>query len=431
MKRAMQAAIFFAVILAATTAFAAADKTEFETRYITDPRFEDAIAATVYMPRDWTLEGGVNWNFTYAAAPATVEFSAKSPMDDARFSLVGPHAALCYSSQSPKSGIEAEHLGRVHLLQMKPEEMVKKMVESDKTISNANIVKVDRLDSSASAREKLRQEAIAQLKNYPGIGMTDFQIEEALTFVTFTKNGIPWEAVIYNSASYLFGKGLYGGQSCAWDIGPVIIFQAHAGKMEDYEKIFASILGGSKIDPVWARSVQLVGVEIMNNEVNDEPPALTVKRVAQAAYSSSENQREMLERRSEMTSTLMQGWTDSLTGIDWQVSGGNADLSGVWALWGTGVGYSGGEGYVFILTLGADGKAVVKNIEGCIIISRPATWEADGRELRLVSTEKSNWETTYEYSLRGDTLTLRLTRTSQSRTRTNEKMVLTRKDFQW
>ena len=125
-------------------------------------------------------------------------------------------------------------------------------------------------------------------------------------------------------------------------------------------------------------------------------------------------------------------------------------LAGRWAMRGTGVGYTGGEGDVFVLTLGTDGNAVIEITSGCMIVSEPAVWEADERELRLFPVKKpaereggylypvdgksykvNSWpdrETIYEYFLHGDELTLRLIRSNGNSDVTADKeMVLTRK----
>jgi hypothetical protein len=79
-------------------------------------------------------------------------------------------------------------------------------------------------------------------------------------------------------------------------------------------------------------------------------------------------------------------------------------LADVWGMNGTGVGYSGGEGAVFTLLLGADGRAVIENIEGCMIITEPATWKADGQKLTLTPAKKpksEDWGGGYSYSVDG------------------------------
>jgi hypothetical protein len=83
----------------------------------------------------------------------------------------------------------------------------------------------------------------------------------------------------------------------------------------------------------------------------------------------------------------------------------DGELAGVWALGGYGVGVTGGYGDTFILTLGADGKAVVTNIDGCMIVSEPATWAADGGELRVMPVKKPEREESgggYTYSVDGE-----------------------------
>jgi hypothetical protein len=80
-------------------------------------------------------------------------------------------------------------------------------------------------------------------------------------------------------------------------------------------------------------------------------------------------------------------------------------LVGRWARGGYGVGVSGGYGDTFILTLGADGKAVVTNIQGCMVVSEPAIWAADGRELHVAPVKKLKREEpgrSYTYSVDGE-----------------------------
>ena len=122
-------------------------------------------------------------------------------------------------------------------------------------------------------------------------------------------------------------------------------------------------------------------------------------------------------------------------------------LTGLWGMTGSGVGYSGGIGDVFLLRLGADGKAVVTNYQGCMIISSPATWKTEGSTLRLIPVAKpaedagggysysvdgtshkvNNWwdkEVTFEYAVDGNVLILR-----NAGEKNDEKlMVLTRRE---
>ena len=119
------------------------------------------------------------------------------------------------------------------------------------------------------------------------------------------------------------------------------------------------------------------------------------------------------------------------------------ELVGRWAMSGVGVGYSGGYGEVLVMTLGADGRAVFERTEGCMITGEPATWESDGRVLRVIPAKKpergepgggytysvdgrsykvNNWPrkiASYGISLEGDVLRL---------TYEGEEMVLTRKE---
>jgi len=90
---------------------------------------------------------------------------------------------------------------------------------------------------------------------------------------------------------------------------------------------------------------------------------------------------------------------------------GGESLMGLWGLTGTGVGYSGGEGDVFLLWLGPDGKAAVTSVQGCILINWPAVWEAEGSTLRLTPEREDAygafWKGAYEYSTGTNILILR------------------------
>ena len=101
------------------------------------------------------------------------------------------------------------------------------------------------------------------------------------------------------------------------------------------------------------------------------------------------------------------------------------NLTGLWGLTGTGVGYSGGEGDVFLLWLGPEGKAAVTSVQGCLIINWSAVWEAEGSTLRLTPEREDAydafWKGTYEYSTGTDILILR-------KENDEDSMVLTRRE---
>jgi hypothetical protein len=87
-------------------------------------------------------------------------------------------------------------------------------------------------------------------------------------------------------------------------------------------------------------------------------------------------------------------------------------------------GTSGEYEIVFTLTLEANGKALREHTWGSSVFRDNAEWEADGTTLRLVSLSNPELEDTdgvYEYSVSGDTLTLRLTYEEEVMTLTREK----------
>ena len=113
-----------------------------------------------------------------------------------------------------------------------------------------------------------------------------------------------------------------------------------------------------------------------------------------------------------------------LGGMAAAAANADANLAGLWGMTGTGVGYSGGTGDVFLLWLGKDGKAAVTSVQGCIPVSWPAVWESEGNTLRLVpereDAQGAFWKGTYEYSAGINILVLRKKSDDKS-------MVLTRR----
>ena len=304
-------------------ALAAPEGVLFDTRQITDPQFGGAVAATVTVPQGWNLEGRASWHFQNMDKPATVEYIVKSPADDAWFNFSGPYMFVCYASNSPTSGNEARQLGRLLVPPMKPEDLIKKMAEGDRSIANVNIVRVDKLEGNAANRQKLRQSILAQTKGSGG--MTDYQVEEALVHVTFTKNGTPWEAQMYLSARYGYGSGI-NGQYCVWDAGPFVAFQAHAGKLKDYDSLLAAIAKGSAVDPVWSQAMANLGFKLVQQRIAAaHQAAMAAQRAAQASYAQAEKNRTSLaSRQSEANSRVMRGWTDTITGTDRWEGGGES-----------------------------------------------------------------------------------------------------------
>ncbi|SBW10636.1 exported hypothetical protein [uncultured delta proteobacterium] len=325
-QRAMPAIIsLFAmlwIMFMAMPAFAAQEGIRFEKRRITDPQFGGAVAATVNVPQGWILEGKADWNFQNVFKPAYVGYVVKSPADDAWFTFSGPYVAACYFSQSPNSGNEAQQQGRLLVPPMKPEDLIKMTLENDRAISGVKIVRVDKLAGNAANREKQRRDILGQLQG-AGAGL-DYQVDEALASVTFTKNGVAWEAMFYASARYLTGNGPYG-QYCAWDAGPFVGFQAHAGKLKDYEKILAAICGGSTLDPVWVQSMDTIGNQLVQQRIaSAHQAAMAAQRAAQATYAQAQRNRSAITSRSESNSRVMSGWTDAITGTDRWNGGGES-----------------------------------------------------------------------------------------------------------
>ncbi|MCL2684008.1 MAG: hypothetical protein FWE55_02085 [Synergistaceae bacterium] len=320
----------------AAPAFAAPDGLMFEALQITDPQFGGALAATVSVPKGWTFEGGAIWNYQNFAEPAIVSFTIKSPADDAWFSFSGPNTAMFYFSQSPDAQNEAWQMGRPLVPPMKPEEVVKTLMESDNTIANLKIEKVDKLDGNAAVREKLCRDEMAKAG-----GGSVIQIEEAITYATFTKNGIPWEAQVYTFANYMYLNTIKG-QVCGWHIGPVIAFQAHAGKLESYGGIVDSIFGNSKLDPVWVNAVQQTGAQIVKERMADDHQR---KMAAIQAYSQVNSNRSSItsQSQSESLSNVSRGWTNTVTDRETWSDGSNKYTSPS----GYDYAWSGGDGNTY------------------------------------------------------------------------------------
>lgn len=305
----------FLAILPCAPVFAAQEGILFEKRQITDPQFGGAVAATVNVPQGWTLEGKVDWPFQTIVKPAYVGFSVKSPADDAEFGFVGPFVSAFHFSQSPNAANEARYLGCSFMPPTKSEDLIKRILEIDKSISGLKVARVDKLAGNAENREKLRKEVLARTAQ----GITDFQIDEALTYVTFTRNGVSWEGMFYMSARYTFGIS-NGLPYCGWNAGPLIGVQAHAGKLKDYEKVLAAICNGWTIDPVWVQATDAIGIKLVQQRLlAANEAALAARRAAQSTYAQAEINRSTLNRQSESSSRVMRGWTDTLAGTDrWQ-----------------------------------------------------------------------------------------------------------------
>jgi hypothetical protein len=309
------------MVSSSVQAFAAQEGILFEKRRITDPQFGGAVAATVNAPQGWIIEGKADWNFQSTFKPAYVGYVVKSPADDAWFTFTGPYVAACYFSQSPSSGNEARQLGRLLVPPMKPEDLVKMTLEGDKAIGNVKITQVDKLDGNAANREKTRREILAQLKGAGG--MTDYQVEEAIVHATFTKNGTPWEAIFYLSARYSYGNSPYSGQFCAWDAGPFLGLQAHAGRLKKYESTLMAICLGSTLDPVWVQAMDTIGNQLVQQRIaSAHQAAMAAQRAAQSTYAQADRNRSAITSRSESNSRIMQGWTDAITGTDRWEGGG-------------------------------------------------------------------------------------------------------------
>ena len=333
--------IALVAVLLSASAFAATEGLQFEKRRITDPQFGNAVAATVNVPQGWILEGKADWNFQSVFKPAYIGYVVKSPADDVWFTFAGPYVAACYFGRSPSSGDEARQMGRVFVPPMKPEDLIRTTLEGDKTISGVKIEQVDKLAANAANREKSRREVLGGLKGAGGL--TDYQLDEALVFATFTKNGIAWEAVFHLSARYLYGNGM-NGQFCAWDAGPAIGFQAHAGKLKKCEPILAAILNGSTLDPVWVQAMDTIGNQLVQQRIAAaHEAAMAAQRAAQAAYAQADKYRSTLTSRSESNSRVMSGWTDVITGTD-RWSGGGESHS---APTGYNYGWSGPDGKTY------------------------------------------------------------------------------------
>jgi hypothetical protein len=279
--------------------YAAPDTMIFETRSIFDEQFGNA-AATVCVPADWTIGGKVFWNFQSNAIPAHVNFTVKSPRGDAWFNYGGPSTISCYFSEAPNSEDIARQSGRYLASPVSPEELIIMSLQNDETVSNLNVMKVDKLDDYAAAREEIRREAIARLGEAEN--MTDYQFDEAIVSVTFTWDRVLWKAVIYSSVNYFYGNGAYG-QYCEWYTGPAIRFLAHAGEFDNYAGVLASIANGSRADPVWTEAVKL----LCDQELAME---------AQAAYSQAKSRSLELERQSETYIRTMQGWIKAIGDTD-------------------------------------------------------------------------------------------------------------------
>jgi type II secretory pathway pseudopilin PulG len=143
--------------------------------------------------------------------------------------------------------------------------------------------------------------------------------------VTFTKDGVSWEAVCYNAASYAFTPDTnYGGQICAWDTSPFVAFQAHAGKLDEYDSIFGAILASVKVDPVWANAVAMLGDQLVKQRIaSQHEAAMAAIRASQATYARSNSNRSSIERQSESNSNVSEGWTNTLTDTDTWSDGGS------------------------------------------------------------------------------------------------------------
>ncbi|MDR0392382.1 MAG: tetratricopeptide repeat protein, partial [Planctomycetaceae bacterium] len=341
-------------------------KVDFMLREIRDPQLNNELAVTIAVPDGWQIKDTniVQWNPLTYADPARIAFTLNEPEDETQCDILSPlsfhydygilsisklldqkqkqvyQQALQLSRQTgislpselqqPQIPEYKEHApsdGRIIKQPTTAENFIKWLINQDKEISNVKIQKIEKPKLIVAELEKALPELNKQLtellrQSGSSVQFKGVTADTALVYLTCSKNGKHYEQRICVVITYMRMASPCNiitntnDESVIWTVTQLNSAYALAGKLKDHEVEIATILGESKINPVWKAKVEYLVAE-------------TIRKIAESRLKSqTEIQKQMLETQNYIAQTRQEVFRNKSNALSRTSEGMTNVLSG-------------------------------------------------------------------------------------------------------
>ncbi|MDR1052553.1 MAG: hypothetical protein LBL39_00095 [Planctomycetaceae bacterium] len=338
----------------------------FALQEIRDPQLNNELAVTVAVPEGWRFEDQniVKWHHNVYADPARVRFMLQGQKDEVTcFAMSRLKCLYDYGAERAFSNLNRMAARQIQQMQsmnryglniplptqpnfgykenvidsgmlvkkpiMQADKYVESLLVSDKTINNVRIKKVSRPKELFAETEKALPEVERQLRDSIRQSGSSFQFKSltadaAVVEFTCSKDGKRYEQFMAVIITYLRMGSPFNSVTGAnddivfWTISPELSAFALEGKLESHKSEIATILGNTKVNPVWVAKVDYLANEtarlIGEQQIRDQRELL--RSINETQNDIAKMRQEVFRNKSDSMSRVMQGATDAITGTD-------------------------------------------------------------------------------------------------------------------
>ena len=227
----------------------------FAKRTINDTQQGNMPVAIVYLPKSWTMQSKINWNYAWTENPVAFAMEADNPANAEAFfsypmlkleSLQVPQNMRQYAGKMPQQG-ERLPMGSIYMNPMQPLQGLELFVKKQRgTMPNFKFV------GKADLPDLAKQLGLDPLPNQHGVAVE----------ITYDLNGKPVEEAFFGVFFLVQGAntGVNAGaiKQTNWGYQALTSFRAPAGTLDKRIKVFAAISKSLHPLPAWtARSTAI------------------------------------------------------------------------------------------------------------------------------------------------------------------------------
>ncbi len=245
--------------------------TTYKRYTVLDPMSGNIPAWHSVVPKDWSIQGGVEWQGQSYLSPATVVIVAKGPADMAE--------AFACSNQmftwtESKYGTAQEGVWQVGFMQKRypssyPDFLMDLFRSMRPGARNVRIVQADPNPSLRQATRKFVQTVLASAAPSGGV-FTQTNGDLGGMRLEYQENGVNYEEeVLAVFASTLLDTwNMTGFRTLYWGAGPIISFRAQKGSLEKHRLEFEMFRLNTGADPRWSAALSQVTGMLINKQMD-------------------------------------------------------------------------------------------------------------------------------------------------------------------
>jgi len=262
-------------------------------------------AFSFLMPTDWQFEGGITWSLDVPMMPAVSSFRVYDPKSKAAF--VG-YANYCYYwTQNPAVTsffpVGSKYFG----------------IEIKQPVSALDALKYIVLPQTHGRVEIIREEPQPELARLVGAGGQG-SADGAKVRFKFYDGSAMVEEELYGVVEVLYipEQSAYGTTySYLWYVNYLFSFQAEEGKLEDYAKIFQTIIYSFKVNPQWYAKYSHLIEYLAQNKIQQIHSIGELSRtLSRMSDQMSRESMQQFEERGEIYDKTSETFSDYMLNID-------------------------------------------------------------------------------------------------------------------